>query len=105
MSAKQTKAIQDKWEKCLSEFSKELKNSFMQPCLDYGKYVIKDVKHEGECLIPIEYANLTEGKIIRRKTGFYARLSASGYMDCTEWQSIDSPDDVDDFFNTFVAME
>ena len=38
------------------------------------------------------------------KTGFYARLSAPGYMDCTAYTPIDSESDVESFFEMWDLL-
>jgi len=39
-----------------------------------------------ECSIPAYcYMESEHGPVIEEETGWFARLSAPGYMDCTEW--------------------
>jgi len=92
--------IEDKW----SELSGKSKSGFMAPCLDYGPYVIVENKHGEGRLLPANCADLRgdDEHIIERRTGYYARLSASGYMDCTDYETIDSVADVVSFFDTWT---
>ena len=80
-------------------------NSFMQPEIVYGEWAILD----GDCgiwIVPAEdapetytdeeldeiYSQVSEGGSecheCTYEEGFVARLSAPGYLDCTDWQGV-----------------
>lgn len=61
------------------------KDSFMKPYINKGWYVMV----EGSW-IPADYVDTSmgdtdSGKEEAKAYGYFARLSAPGYMDCTEW--------------------
>ena len=58
--------------------------SFMQPQIRKGRWALIDIGHGEEVWTPSEYVETTD-KVVERRTGFGARLSAPGYLDCTEW--------------------
>ena len=63
--------------------------AFMQPEIVYGEWCEIETDH-GAFLVPAEdaegaCANAPNGAIAERKQGYGARLSAPGYLDCTEW--------------------
>jgi hypothetical protein len=51
--------------------------AFMQPEIRQGVFIRTD-----EDLVPAEYANYPDGEEV---SGWFCRLSAPGYLDCTEW--------------------
>ena len=62
--------------------------AFMVPVYEQGEFVRIEDKNGESCSIPLEYYNEADHApecITERETGWFARLSAPGYMDCTEW--------------------
>ena len=60
--------------------------AFMEPQYDQGIYVRCEDEEGGESLIPLSYFEPEHhGKRIGVERGIFARLSAPGYLDCTEW--------------------
>ena len=95
-----TQAIIAKWEECLEEYAEEVKAGFMKPQLiEANDLDLDDIKAEN----PDE----TEDDLKATWSGIplAARLSASGYLDCTDWSPIGSPDDVGMWFETFVSND
>jgi hypothetical protein len=78
------------------QIEKLFENSFMKPYLYEGKFWEIETT-EGTEIVPLdvesERQNLWQyvnGRIIlrgdiKKRNGYYCRLSANGYMDCTEW--------------------
>lgn len=68
--------------------------SFMKPFATYGTFHQLDTRTEGIVSVPAEYFsaaqfahdNGMDVDDVETITGWFARLSAPGYMDCTEWQ-------------------
>lgn len=91
--------IETKW----AELAERVGEKFMAPCLYHGPYVIVENKRGESRLLPADCRDLrdSEEHIVERRTGYYARLSASGYMDCTAHETIDSVSDVVTFFETW----
>ena len=75
--------------------------SFMQPQIEFAQYFEVDTTH-GTFIVPADvvgstmsaapeaFADYVEGEVfgddpIEVKEGWLARLSAPGYMDCTDW--------------------
>lgn len=96
-------AIEQRWAELCNEYAAN--DDFMVPQLEYGKYVLLENKYGEGRLLPAEYADCADDdeKIVERHTGFYARLSAPGYMDCTEYETINSVADVDEFFSMYYG--
>ncbi len=76
--------------------------AFMQNTATYGTFHQFDTRHEGIVSMPAEYFTPeqcakdygVDVDDIETITGWFARLSAPGYMDCTEWQGpYDSKDE------------
>jgi hypothetical protein len=84
----------------------ELKMSrFMKPEIYEGDFYAVETSH-GTWFVPddcvgtaiqdvMEFESYVEGipQSYEKKHGFGARLSASGYMDCTEWNVLDSEEE------------
>ena len=81
-----------------------LMGEFMSPVVEHGKWIAIDGS-DGITLVPADvigdigpednhdanvYQDYYEGKVysVEELTGYAARLSASGYMDCTEWMGV-----------------
>ncbi|MCK9569034.1 hypothetical protein M0R72_08840 [Candidatus Pacearchaeota archaeon] len=94
--------IEAKWD----ELSARITEEFMSPSLEYGPYVIVENRGGESRLLPADCRDLRdpEERITERRTGYYARLSASGYLDCTDYETIDSVDDVETFFDTWCEF-
>lgn len=61
--------------------------SFMQPQVVPGPFV-KVETSEGDVLVPKEFysPSLHPGDVLDENvTGWFGRMSAPGYMDCTDW--------------------
>src|SRR5579859_6022313 len=58
---------------------------FMQAEITESRQWAKSETPEGTCFIPIEYYFAELGDLTEIVTGFGARLSAPGYLDCTDW--------------------
>jgi hypothetical protein len=74
--------------------------AFMEPQYVLGSWVEVEDKYGETRYVPAEYAeDLEEGEHAVRlhplKVG--ARLSASGYMDCTEWSIFDTEEAARDY--------
>lgn len=67
--------------------------SFMQAQVIHGEFHQLDTRYEGIVSVPAKYfdpaslADQYKGDVadVETVTGWFARLSAPGYMDCTEW--------------------
>lgn len=74
-------------------------DQFMSPQIDFGTVYCVETTAGSELCIDAIDADCLEGKMIAgeepaaRET-WYGRLSASGYMDCTDWITADSAADV-----------
>ena len=78
-------------------------DNFMQPQIEHGRYAAIETD-QGTWIIPadvccsddpMDYADYVEGEIdeeqvIELKLGWLARLSAPGYMDCSDWSAHDT---------------
>ena len=68
--------------------------AFMQHVATYGTFHQLDTRNEGIVSYPAEYfsaQNVADDhkmdvEDVETVAGWFARLSAPGYMDCTEWQ-------------------
>ena len=76
--------------------------SFMNPDIQHCDYFEVET-NSGSWIVPADlvsrkgklsrFADYVEGNEVESaefKTGYLARLSASGYMDCTEWSAFDT---------------
>jgi len=73
----------------MNTLEKLFENEFMQPDIYRGKIVsyeyLSELYYE-----PAEYfTNMAEMKNVERFDGTIARLSANGYLDCTNWMRYD----------------
>ena len=70
-------------QKAFEDMEEVFKDQFMKPEISLEKWVIVD--GQGAC--PYEYLNdaVNDGQEYEVVTGYGARLSASGYLDCTDW--------------------
>ena len=68
--------------------------AFMQNTATYGTFHQLDTRNEGIVSMPAEYFSAEQVAAdhgmdiddVETVTGWFARLSAPGYLDCTEWQ-------------------
>ena len=75
-------------------------SAFMQPHIEHGTYYTVDTTSgtetvptdvAGTATTPKDLMDFLEGKpqdpdeVLEVQTGWLARMSASGYMDCTDW--------------------
>jgi len=77
----------------LSSFS----GQFMEPEIYEGSYVQIESDANGCTMIPSDAfnsADVDDDEIVTGMHGILIRLSASGYMDCTEWEPMDDWNDV-----------
>ncbi len=81
--------------------------AFMTPDIYKGKYAIIDRADGGTDFIPAGYVEdvAKDGDIIDYAEGYLGRLSASGYMDRTDWAPIDDATDDDDALRRFCDGE
>ena len=65
--------------------------TFMKNAVEYGTFYIGEttegtvILHPDVYEIEREHYQLLKDKRWRKEPGWYGRLSASGYLDCTEW--------------------
>lgn len=61
--------------------------AFMVPVYTNEPFAIMANEHGEGCSVPLEYASDQEGYSITETTQdkWFCRLSAPGYMDCTDW--------------------
>lgn len=62
--------------------------AFMKPEYYHGEFITVLVDDEYEAGFPAEYyskADWPKGHEVDREGGWYVRLSAPGYLDCTDW--------------------
>jgi len=64
--------------------------TFMQNAVEYGTFLIGETTKGTVILHPDafdikEHYTLLKGERWRKQTGWYGRLSAPGYLDCTDW--------------------
>ena len=76
-------------------------DGFMEPQIEYGEWIICENEYGETIVLPYEYSDdaaIMEGlEVVEQKAdGWAARLSAPGYMDCTEWALFDSEQDAID---------
>lgn len=91
--------------------------AFMEQDIEYGKWIIVDGPHGGESIpadlvekicaysgpkkpIPAALADYCENRevwSIEIREGYGARLSAPGYLDCTEWIVFDTEQEAQDY--------
>lgn len=58
----------------------------MQPQYQNGQF-FQVQGPDGPVYVPSEdYSEQAHGEILSRETGWFARLSMPGYLDCTEWE-------------------
>lgn len=95
-------AIESKWDELVDQYFKP--GDFMKPQLNYGRYYIGD-SNDGYFICwwdEIEdIRKIHKITLLTKHTGLCARLSASGYMDCTDWTPINSEQDVEDFMEMY----
>lgn len=84
----------------LNELNEAFKDSFMKPEFHYGMFGHYDTGYESVTM-PIEYCANTN--TVEKIEGYGVRLSASGYLDCTEWSVFDTEiEAVNYVLDTFV---
>ena len=59
--------------------------AFMQPFYAQGTFVVAEIDGEQSSVPEDVFSPEDHGKMIGMETGWFYRLSAPGYMDCTEW--------------------
>lgn len=105
--------IEARWNVLIEE-SGELSEQFMQPRLYNGEYHWIDgvegcqlfagdfFSKEGA----IEAYEAVHGEVheSETKSGYYARMTAGGYMDCTEYTPINDEADVESFFEMYDLL-
>jgi hypothetical protein len=77
----------------LSSFS----GQFMKPVIFYGRYIQIESDAEGCRFVPhyqFVESDVRPEEITTEMRGILIRLSADGYLDCTEWEPMDDWDDV-----------
>lgn len=89
-------------------------HSFMQPVVEFGGYyevetsngteiIPADLLSDAMTATPLELKDYLEGEPndpqspIQRKEAWLARMSASGYMDCTSWSAFPSEKEASDY--------
>lgn len=82
--------ILEKYQECMKNTEYET-NRFMQPQIEDAQEIL-------EFLEPEEQENFDGAP-------YAIRLSARGYMDCTEWQPIFDENDIVRFFDTFCEKD
>jgi len=66
-------------------------STFMVNAIEYGIFYVGEttegtvILHPDVFEIEREHYQLLNGKRWRKEPGWYGQLSASGYLDCTEW--------------------
>lgn len=61
---------------------------FMEPEIEYNRWCIGETKHHETIIVPFEYRHDVvwwDSQGYRIEDGWCARLSAPGYLDCTDW--------------------
>jgi hypothetical protein len=67
--------------------------AFMEPEItEYQEWCVVDFGHHEWQLVPSDYVT-ADMVVISREMGHGARLSAHGYMDCTEWGVYDTEEE------------
>ncbi len=65
--------------------------AFMQPAIDFGTFIVGETTEGTVILHPDvfeterKHYQLLRGEIWIEESGWFGRLSASGYLDCTDW--------------------
>ena len=77
----------------MPKLKEEFAHSFMQPEFYQGDVI--EVEQRGESFfMPLEYYNASDWQkdhiATKHKNKFLARMSAFGYLDCTDWSMHDS---------------
>jgi hypothetical protein len=90
---------------------KDARMSFMQPDVQFGRYFLIEANHGETHLVPADvcngetagdFADYVQGKIddpespVESIEGWYGRMSAPGYLDCTDWTWGDTEKEVRD---------
>lgn len=65
-------------------------NAFMTPEIYEGEYAIIATKHGETTYCPKGYEDVADDETVEYATGYLGRLSASGYMDATDWTPLDA---------------
>jgi len=105
--------LNDEIETLFNELCDEYQtNVFMSPYLYHGEYYWIDTDM-GNYLIPtdiesdkdnlLQYTEANEIYSIETITGYYARCSANGYMDCTDYDPINDTEDIESFFDMYYS--
>jgi hypothetical protein len=89
-----TQNLTQYWEYKYLDYADEIKQSFMKP-----EIVAKESLYGFTEELDDFLDEHTED------CDYLVRLSANGYMDCTEWTPIYETDDIDWFFDFYVANE
>jgi len=80
-------------------------DKFMTPYLYYGEYVECVNEYYETFYFPTDILSKEEiekegYEIEQTHNGYYIRASANGYLDCNDWEPIDSFDDLLDWFDS-----
>jgi len=67
--------------------------AFMTPEIYEGRYAIVENRYGERTFTPAGYECVEEGETVEYVTGYLGRLSAAGYLDCTEWTPLTATDD------------
>lgn len=70
-------------------------SDFMQPQIQLDTWLEVEDEYEGTYFIPRDLAETIQGTLRINKWG--ARLSAPGYLDCTEWNIFDTWEEARDY--------
>ncbi len=93
--------------------------AFMQPAIYFGTYYEVSANHGETYIVPADVsgvvktygdlADYVEGKvdepdtIAEVKRGWLARMSAPGYMDCTDWSAHDTQQEAENYLNEYYG--
>jgi len=87
-------------------------STFMVTAVEYGTFYVGEttegtvILHPDVFEIEREHYQLLNGKRWRKEPGWYGRLSASGYLDCTDWSGpYSSEDEADEALNDMYDGE
>jgi hypothetical protein len=92
--------------------------TFMKPEINHGDYYEVEANHGETHIIPTDVENATtngdladyiEGTIdepdapVTIKTGWLARMSAPGYLDCTDWSAHATEQEAKDYLEEYYG--
>ena len=84
--------------------------AFMEQEVVFGEWFIWEHKYGGTCSIPHEYINDVPGECIlevveHRIEGWGARMSAPGYLDCTEWVVFETVEEAYEYLDEYYGED